>query len=288
MRIVHQILALWRSLFRSARVDADLAGEMRFHLERETEENIARGMSPEAARRAARLTFGSVDATQEQSRDDRPGAGMRQVLRDLRFGVRLLRKAPVFGITGIAIVALGIFAATTIFSVVYSVVLRPLPFREPERLVSIWLTRHDARNYPAAADAVELRQLRGVFEDVALFENTNLNLVGGCPQGGCEPQRLEGAAVSPNLFSVLGVSAALGRSFAHDEDQAGRDRVVLLSDALWRGRFGADPGVVGRPIHLNGSPYTVVGVMRPDFQYSSSAYLGDLRGRRIRRHATSA
>jgi putative ABC transport system permease protein len=267
MRIVHQIVALWRALFRSARIDADLADEMRFHVERETEANIASGMSAEAARRAARLTFGSVDAAQEWSRDDRPGAGIRQIVQDIRFGARLLVRSPVFGITGIAIVALGIGAATAIFSVVYGVMLRPLPFREPERLVSIWLQRNSARNYPAAADAVELRQLRGVFEDVALFENTNLNLVGDG-----EPQRLQGASVSPNLFSVLGVSAALGRTLALDEDQAGRDRVVLLSHALWQSRFGGDLGVVGRQIHLNGSPHTIVGVMPPEFQYPSSAH----------------
>lgn len=267
MRIVHQIVALFRALFRSAQVDADLAEEMRFHVERETDANIARGMSPEAARRAARLTFGSVDAAQEQSRDDRPGAGIRQMLRDVRLGVRLLNKAPVFGITGIAIVALGIGAATAIFSVVYGVMLQPLPFQEPERLVSIWLQRNSARNYPTAADAAELRQLRGVFDDVALFEDVNLNLVGDG-----DPQRLQGASVSPNLFPVLGVAAALGRTFAQDEDQPGRERVVLLSDALWRGRFGADRAVLGRHIRLNGSLHAIVGIMPPDFQYPSSAH----------------
>lgn len=267
MRIFHRVVALWRALFRGARIDADLAEEMRFHMERETEANLARGMSPEAARRAARLMFGSVDAAQELSRHDRPGTAVRQLLRDVRSGIRLLGRSPVFGITGILIVALGVGAATAIFSVVYGVMLRPLPFYEPERLVSIWLLRNSARNYPAAADAVDLRQLRGVFEDVALFEDTNLNIVG---EG--EPQRLRGAAVSPNLFSVLGVSAALGRTLAHDEDQAGRDRVVLLSDALWHGRFGRDRSVVGRQIDLNGSVHTVIGIMPPEFQYPSSGH----------------
>src|SRR5215211_6456191 len=98
---------------------------MRFHVERETQANVARGMAPDAARRAARLTFGSVDSAHETSRDDRPGAGIRQLLRDLRFGVRLLKKSPIFGITGVAIVALGIGATTAIFSVVYGVMLRP-------------------------------------------------------------------------------------------------------------------------------------------------------------------
>jgi putative ABC transport system permease protein len=263
MRIVDQIVGLFRGLFRSAHVDAELADEMRFHVERETDENIRRGMSLEAARRAARLTFGSVDASQESSRDDRPGAGIRQFFQDIRFGTRLLAKSPVFGITGIAIVALGIGAATSIFSVVYGVMLRPLPYREPERLVSIWLQR-EARSYPSAADAAELRELRGVFDDVAVVRSANLNLVGDG-----EPRRLVGARVSPNLFATLGVSPALGRTFASDEDQLGRDHVVLLSDALWRGHFGADRAVVGRQVHLSGSMHTVIGIMPPGFQSPS-------------------
>ncbi len=238
MRVLHWLIGLWRALFRSARVDADLGEEMRFHLDRETDANLARGMTPADARRAALLVFGSVDAVQEVARAERPGAAFRQVLQDFSYGIRLLRKAPVFGVTAIGIVGLGVGAATAVFSVVHGVMLRPLPFRAPERLVSIRLTRHDARNYPAAADAMELRQQRAVFDDVAFFENTNLNLV----ENG-EPQRLEAASVSSNLFRVLGVTAALGRTFAEGEDQAGRERVVVLSDGLWRGRFGADSAI---------------------------------------------
>jgi len=128
---------------------------MRAHIEFETEANIGRGMSPEAARRAARLSFGSVDAAQETSRDERPGVTVRRTAQDVRLGLWLLRKSPVFGITAVAIVALGIGAATAIFSVVHGVMLKPLPFREPERLVNSWLQRQNARNYPAAADAVD-------------------------------------------------------------------------------------------------------------------------------------
>jgi hypothetical protein len=233
VRLIGQLLAVVRAIGGSRRVDADLADEMRFHIERETEANIARGMSPADARRAARLTFGSVDAAQETARDERPGSTIRQMMRDIRFGARLFRKSPVVGITGAVIVALGIAAATAVFSVAYGVMLQPLPFRAPERLVSVWLERHSERNYPAAADAIELRRLHDVFEDVALIRNVNLNLVGGCPQGDCEPQRLQGARVGANLFSVLGVSAAIGRTFTADEEQAGREHVVLLSDALW-------------------------------------------------------
>lgn len=266
MRIIYRMVALWRAVFRSARIDADLADEMRFHVERQTDANIARGMPPDEARRAARLAFGSIESAREMSRDERPGAALRRILQDVRFGVRLLRKAPAFGFTGVAIVALGIGTATAVFSVVYGVMLRPLPFVDPERLVSVWLVRHGTRNYPAAADAIELQQLH-VFQEVALFRDVNLNLIG---EG--EPQRLQAASVSPNLFSVLGVSAAVGRTFLRGEDQPGHDRVVVLSDALWRGRFSADPGVVGRAIQLDGFSYTVVGVMPPGLQYPSSAY----------------
>jgi putative ABC transport system permease protein len=267
VRIFYQIASLLRMLFRSRQVDADLADEMRFHIDRETEANIARGMSRGAARRAARLTFGSVDDAQEDARDDRPGAGIRQLLADVRFGARLLRKAPVFAVTSVAIVTLGIGAVTAIFSVVYGVMLQPFPFREPERLVTVWLERNGAHNYPSAADAFDLRRLRHVFADVALFQNENLNLV----MDG-EPQHLQGAGVSANLFAVLGASAALGRTFAGDEDQAGHRRVVVLSDALWRGTFAADTRVLGRRISLNDSLYTVIGVMPPDFAYPSGAH----------------
>ncbi|HKW46531.1 MAG TPA: ABC transporter permease [Gemmatimonadaceae bacterium] len=264
-----QSLAWIRAIVFGRRVDADLAEEIRFHIERETQANVARGMSADAARRAARLTFGSVDAAQETSRDERPGALMREIVRDVHFGARLLRKSPVIGITGVALVALGIGAATAIFSVVYGVMLRPLPFREPEQLVSIWLERHSARNYPTAADAVALRGMPNAFADVALLRKVNLNLVGACTDGACEPQRLEGARVEANFFSVLGVSAVLGRTFTTEEAQPGRDKVVVLSNALWRGRFDADPAIVGRQIHLDGSLYTVVGVMGSDFRYPS-------------------
>ena len=269
MRILHRIAALSRALFRASRVDDELAEEMRFHVEREIQANMARGMSPDAARRAAQLTFGSVDALHEQSRDERPGAGFREVVRDMRFGARLLGKSPGFGLTAIAIVALGVGAATAIFSVVYGVMLRPLPYEAPERIVSIWLSRDqaEARLFPSAADVAELRQLNRAFDDVALLRNANLNLVG---EG--EPRRLAGMRVSPNVFSVLGVRPIIGRTFAADEDQAGRDKVVVLSHALWVTRFGADSGIVGRQINLNGSPHTVIGVMPRSFQFANTTF----------------
>jgi hypothetical protein len=163
MRILSRVAGLFRALFHSHRVDKDLADEMRFHIEREAEANIARGMSREDALRAARLTFGSVDASHEQSRDERPGAAFRRIVSDVRFGTRLLAKSPVFAVTAIAIIALGVGAATAIFSVVYGVILRPLPLRDPASLVSIWVAVPSSRSFPTAADAAELRAMRAAF-----------------------------------------------------------------------------------------------------------------------------
>lgn len=271
MRLLYRAAAIARALFRSEAVDDDLADELRFHVDRETEANVRRGMTPDDAYRAARLTVGRIDDALETARDDRPGSALRQIGRDLQFGARLLAKSPAFGATGIAVVALGIGAVTAIFSVVYGVMLRPLPYPEPDRLVSLWTTQpssEGARLYPTGADARAWRRMNRVFEDVAFVRTTaNLNLTGSG-----EPERLNGARFSPNFLPMLGLAPALGRTFATDEDQPGRDQVVLLSDGLWRRRFAGDPGIVGKTIQLNGLRYLVIGVMPPTFQYPSRDY----------------
>lgn len=270
MRLFHGMAARLRSLLHGRQVDAGVAEELRLHVERETEANVARGMTPADAYRAARLAVGSVDAAMETTRDERPGAGFRVMMRDAMHGVRLLGRAPVFGIAAVTIVALGIAAVTTIFSVVHGVMLRPLPFAEPDRLVRVWISgaADGARLLPAAADVADWRRSNRVFSSIAMVRTTaNFNITGGG-----EPERLQGARVSPNLFGLLGVPAAIGRTFTADEAEDGRDRVVLLSDGLWRRRFAADDGVVGRTISLNGTPHVVIGVMPRDFQYPSRDY----------------
>jgi putative ABC transport system permease protein len=267
MRIVYRILPMLRSLFRSRRIDADLEQELQFHIERETEANIARGMTPANALRDARRTVGRVDDVREASRDERPGVSARRTASDLRFGMRLLARSPVFAVAAVTIIALGMASVTTIFSVVYGVMLRPMNFRDPERLVSIWSTRPAPgadHLFPNAADVIEWRASNRSFEDIALARSSaaNFNFVGSG-----EPERLQAGRVSVNLFSVLGVSPALGRAFIDGEDRDGNDRVVILGDALWRRRFGGDSAVIGRKVVLSGAPYTVVGVMGPEFQY---------------------
>jgi putative ABC transport system permease protein len=266
MRWHHRLYVTLRGWLRWSAMDRDLNEELQFHFDRQVEANLASGMTRDAARRAAAIAIGNSEPIREATRDARSGAWPRQFGRDLSYGVRLLRKAPGFSAAAIAIIALGVGAVTAIFSVVYGVALKPLPFHEPDRLVNIYSTSVHigrARMSVNAADHRDWLAQNHVFEDIALYRNlASFNLTGAG-----EPERLLGARISPNLLPVLGVSPALGRGFAEDEDESGKDTVILLSDGLWRRRFGADPSIVGKAIMLNGVPYTVVGVMGPDFQY---------------------
>lgn len=270
MRGVARIKEALRGWFRPHTLDSEISEELRFHLARQIEANVAAGMTPEEARRRAQLTLGSVEAVREESRAARPGALIHQVFRDIAFGTRLLRRAPGFSATAALIVALGVGTTTAIFSVVYGVMLRPLPYPQPDRLVALWTTLPNgslrARVNPADVD--ELRLISSAFEDIALIRAPqNFNLIGAG-----EPERVVAARLSADLFSVLRVNPAFGRAFAADDEQQGNDRVVLLGDPLWKRRFAADPSIVGRTINLSGTPYEVVGVMAPDFQFPDPEY----------------
>ena len=185
------------------------------------------------------------------------------MLKDLRYGIRSLLKRP--GLTAVALItlALGIGVNTAIFSAVDSVLLRPLPFKDPERVMAVWEhTPHlgIARNEFAPANYFDLRNQNQVFEAVGAFGDLSVNLTGAG-----EPEQLEGQLVTANVFSLLGVPAALGRTFADGEDQTGRENVAVLSDALWKRRFNRDPGIINRTVTLNGESFTVVGVMPAGF-----------------------
>lgn len=265
MRWHHRLYVMWRGLFGWSTLDRELNEELKFHFDRQVQSNIESGMTLEQARRAASIAIGNVETIRETSRDERTGAWLRQFGRDLSYGVRLLRKARGFSIAAIAIIALGIGAVTSIFSVVYGVALQPLPFHEPERLVNIWaLSPQAPGQWPTnGADYRDWRAQNHVFEDIALYRNiSSFNLTGSG-----EPERLLAARISANLLPVLGVSPAIGRAFTEEEDEIGNERVVLLSNAFWRRRFAGDPSIVGQEIMLSGVPHTVVGVMGGDFQY---------------------
>ena len=271
-RIRYQLVALFRSIFRSQDIDSDVAEELLFHIDRETEANVQRGMSPSDAYRAARITVGSLDDAQEATRDERPGSRLRQFWRDVEFGARLLRKSSGFTIASVGIIALGIGASTSIFSVVYGVLLRPLAYAEPDRLVSIRTAVAQPQLPSAMLNGADHRAIMAstrVFEDIALVKPlVNYNATGD----DAEPERLLAARVSANLFGVLRVRPLLGRGFTPEEEQPGHENSVVLSYGLWQRRFGGDRSIVGRQIQLSGTPTTVVGVMPAGFSFPSSAY----------------
>src|SRR5688572_2748464 len=184
-------------------------------------------------------------------------------MRDIRYSIRVLLKNPAFTVTALLTLALGIGVNTAIFSVVDSVLLRPLPMNDADRVVSVWehnLRAGVDRNEMAPANYFDLRNQNQVFEGVGAFGDLSMNLTGAG-----EPEQLDARIVTANVFSLLGVKPALGRTFSPEEDQPGLHRVVVLSDGLWRRRFNSDPGIVGRNITLNAESFTVVGVMPPDF-----------------------
>ena len=188
---------------------------------------------------------------------------MESLRQDLAYGLRTLVKNPGFTIVAVLALALGTGANTAIFSVINGVLLRPLPFQEPDRLVMVW-TNNTKSNQPQSAisvpDFLDYRD-NGVFEQIACLSYDDFNLTGGD-----QPEHIQGTMVSANFFSVLGVRPQLGRAFLPNEDQAGADRVVIISNGLWKRRFGEDPALLNQTIQLNGAAFTVVGVAPPEFQ----------------------
>src|SRR5262245_21906192 len=188
-----------------------------------------------------------------------------EVFQDLRYGARMLLKHPGFTLIAILTLALGIGANTAIFSVVNAVMLRPLPYSEPERLVQVWVTNPGANrwgDWVSYPDFLDWREHNTVFDEIGACRPWPFNLTGGD-----SPEALWGAYVSASLFTVLGVEPFLGRTFLAEEDQPGGDRVAVISHALWQRRFGADLAMIGKTIQVDGENHIVVGVMPPDFKF---------------------
>jgi putative ABC transport system permease protein len=249
-------------------VDDEVAEEIELHLEMRTRELIARGLDPAAAREAALRRFGDVDRVRATCREigRKRDSDMRrreyfgEVRQDVAFALRQLAANPGFTLIALLTLALGIGATTAIFSAVYAVVLRPLPFPRPERLVFISREYQEQRSDVSAADFTVLEAGQRVFSAVAALEYSSFNL-----SQGEAAERTTGARVTASFFDVFGVRPALGRVFGVDEDRPGRERVIVLSHRLWTRRFGADPAILGRDIRLNGERYAVLGVMPPRF-----------------------
>ena len=253
---------LWRRL--RARDDSDLEAEMQEHLRLLTERYLRQGMAPDAATRAAKQQFGNVTLVREERRLMQTFPILESLSRDVRQSVRSLRKSPSFAAAVVLTLGLGIGATTAIFSICNAVLLKPLPYAAPDRLVMLWerMGPNDTLITVAPANFRDWREQLRSFAPVAAL-NPNSNFVSS---GRGEPVHLIGAAVSWDFFAMLGTQPVIGRTFAADEGQAGRNRVALLSYATWLDCFGARPEVAGSTVTFNDASYTVVGVLPREFE----------------------
>ena len=252
----------------------DLEQDIREHIDMETRDNIDRGMSPDEARYAALRKFGNVTRVQEETREVWTIVWLEQLVQDIHYGIRTLRKNPGFAVIAILTLALGIGANTAIFSVVNAILLRPLPFPDPGRLEIVWHTPPQ-KSFPGVprfvvspANYLDWRAENHVFEQMAAVGFGSFNLTG---MG--EPESVTGVAVSAEFFSVLRVQPSLGRGFRADDDQPGRGNVVIVSHALWQSHFDADVNVLGNTITLDDKSYAIIGVMPPKFDFPFRAQL---------------
>ncbi len=255
-----------RGLLRRQRVENELDEELRYHVSREVERLRAGGLSPDEAQRAARLSFGNLDVLKEESRDARGTRLVEELVSDTGYALRLLRRNPGFAAVAILTLAMGIGLTTAIVSVVSAVLVRPLPYPESDRLVMVLASQRTEGPFTfetvTPGDFLEWRAQNGTFAHISGFTGSSFVLTGAG-----EPQRINGASVTSEFFSTLGVAPLLGRTFTPDDTVEGRSQVVVLSGGLWRNRFAADPGVIGRRVTLDGAPYTVIGIMPESFGF---------------------
>lgn len=261
-------MSLWRQLTCGLRVltrrsaaDREVADELGHYLEEATAAHVAGGLSPEDARRAARLEAGNLTVVREQVRAHGWENAIATLLSDLRHGARRLRARPGFAAICALTLALGIGASTAIFSVVNPILFESLPYPDAGQVAAVWdIGPAGSRAGVTFGTYREVLARSRSFDAIATLKPWQPTL-----SGRAEPERLDGQRVSASYFNVLGTRPALGRDFTVADDQAGGSRVAILGDGLWRRRFAADPAVVGRPITLDGDSYTVIGVMPAGF-----------------------
>lgn len=258
--MLSRIKSFLRNLTRHRAVERDLADEVDSYVDLCTQRKMRSGLNEPEARRAALVELGGVEQVKEQVREVQLGHWLETLLKDLRFGLRSLGKSPGFTAVALLTLALGIGANAAIFSIINAVILRPLPYPEPARLVKVWPTKPLVST--SKADYLEIKSRARSFDDIAAYSNWGFTLTGTG-----DPAKLDGARTTANLFSLLGVEAAVGRTFAADEDQPGKSDVAVLSHGLWQSRFGSDRGIVGRTITIDGRSLTVVGVMPNGFNF---------------------
>src|SRR5579863_1348092 len=267
---IYKLPLRWRSLFRRKRADDELDEELRFHVERKTEEYIGHGMVPEAARTAALRDLHGMESRKEECREMRKVSWLEDLWQDVGFGARMLGKSPGFSAVAILSIALGIGANTTIFTVVNAILLHALPVRDLSQLVQIDTV--DSKTNLGLGRAVKIGMSYPNFQDYQRQNDvfSGLSFVTFATltwNGGEEPRQLPALLVTANYFDVLGLQPAEGRFFLPDEDtKPGGNNVVVLSYSLWANRFGSNPAEVGSTMRLNATPYTVIGVGPRDFK----------------------
>jgi hypothetical protein len=253
-----------RALWNWKRKESELDEEIEFHLSEEAGERAAAGVTAEQARLAARKDFGNAALVRENTREVWGWGFVERWIEDIGYALRTVRRQPGFSIVAVATLALGIGATTAIFSLVNSVLLRPLPFPHPDRIVALFATspkRNIFRDTTSFPDFSDWQRQSHSFAEVSAYRPDRFNLTG---DGNPEP--IAGLRASPELFSVLGVSPAIGRAFDKIE-QHGKASVAVIGYELWMRRYGGDPQILGRTILLDEVSHTVVGVLPPGFQF---------------------
>jgi putative ABC transport system permease protein len=261
MSLGRQLARGMRGLFRQARANDDIDAEIRQYLDDAAAAGLARGLSLDEARRAARHELGNMTVVQEQVRSYGWENAVRTFVFDVRYAMRQLRNNPAFTAIAVITLALGIGASTAIFSAVNPILFSPLPYPHPSRILMIWNTYQGARSELSFGTYRELLARSRSFESMAIFEPWQPTLTGNA-----QPERLEGQSVSASFFRVLGVAPSLGREFLPAEEMFHGPRVAVVSDRLWQRMFHRDNTVIGRAIKLDGDNYTVIGVMPREFE----------------------
>jgi putative ABC transport system permease protein len=268
MTLLHRLASIVRWIARRDRAERDLNDELQLFIDMAAADEVSSGASADEARRRAALQLGGLEQTKERVRSGRHGAWLDQAGRDIRYGLRQLRRNPTFSALAITTLALGIGGVTAIFGAFDAVLIRPLPYTDADRLVMIWDWERDtdatSRFNTTPAEWVEWRRLNTVLADLACSQPVQLTL-----SGDGEPEQIPARKVTWNLWSVLGAQPMLGRAFTEDEDNNGA-HVVVISYGLWQRRFGGASTIVGRRISLNDEAYEVVGVMPRNFYFMPS------------------
>jgi predicted permease len=266
MRWIRESWRRLRSLARADELEQGLDEEIRFHLERQIEKHLRAGMAPEEARRQAYLKFGGVDGAKEGTRDEIRPVLLQDSLRDLRHGMRALRRAPGFTVVAVLTLAIGIGATTAVFTVVKGVVINPLPYPDADRLIVVqhWANGMNTK-IPFTMSGAMLSTYTDenrTFEQLGVWSRGTASL-----SGGDAPEEVENLRVSQGTLPALGAQPALGRWFATDDHTLGAPGTAILLDGYWRRRYGADSSIVGRQVHIDSRPHTIVGVMPETFRF---------------------